>query len=369
MRESGFFATSTEASRKKHRIVAKYFGGWANVVLPAARAREGMIMYADLFSGPGKYEDGTPSTPLLILEHAIATPALHNTLRILFNDEDADHINALKRHIAALPGIEHLKHYPKFYTRSIGRESIARIKRINAPTLFFADPFGYEGISIDLIAAALSHWGSDFLFFFNYNRINMHLGNDVMHEPINEFFTPDRATELREVVARLRPAEREAAILNAMRGSVEALGAKVEKFTYRSKTGTRPTHHLMCASKHRNGIALFKEISAKESTRIDDNVPSLTHDPADDPQQGVLFSQITDLEDELLETFAGKKNLTAEQIYHDHHNNRPYVLKNYRQALLHLVESGAIAVDPPAAARQKPGTLPATARLTFPSAG
>jgi hypothetical protein len=38
-------------------------------------------------------------------------------------------------------------------------------KRIDVPTLFFADPWGYEGVSIDLIEAALSHWGSDFLFF------------------------------------------------------------------------------------------------------------------------------------------------------------------------------------------------------------
>jgi len=217
---------------------------------------------------------------------------------------------------------------------------VARIRRTDAPTLFFADPFGYEGISIDLIEAALSYWGSDFVFFFNYNRINMHLVNDVMHAPINEFFQPERAAELRQAVARLRPTEREADILKAMRNAIKELGASVEQFTYRSKTGTRPTHHLMCVSKHRHGIALFKEIRAKESTRIDDNVPSLDHNACTNPAQPMLFSLSEALEDDLKATYAGKKNLTAEQIYHDHHNGKPYVLKNYKQALLHLEEVG-----------------------------
>jgi hypothetical protein len=35
----------------------------------------------------------------------------------------------------------------------------------------------------------------------------------------------------------------------------------------------------VCVSKHHQGIALFKEISAKESTRFDDNVPSLDYNP------------------------------------------------------------------------------------------
>ena len=60
-------ATPTEASLKKHRIVSKYFGGWANIVLPQTKAREGKLKYIDLFCGPGQYRDGTRSTPLLIL--------------------------------------------------------------------------------------------------------------------------------------------------------------------------------------------------------------------------------------------------------------------------------------------------------------
>jgi hypothetical protein len=43
MAEVSFFDAPTVASCKKHRIVSKYFGGWANIVLPQARTHEGRI--------------------------------------------------------------------------------------------------------------------------------------------------------------------------------------------------------------------------------------------------------------------------------------------------------------------------------------
>ena len=62
----------------------------------------------------------------------------------------------------------------------------------------------------------------------------------------------------------------------------------------------------MCVSRHKNGIALFKEISAKESSPSDDNVPSLQHNPGAEDGQQLLFSPIIDLENDLLISFAGK---------------------------------------------------------------
>lgn len=90
MADVAFFDTPTVASIKKHRIVSKYVAGWANIVLPQAKAREGRIMYVDLFCGPGQYEDGTPSIPLLILEHVIDTPVLCEHLQPVFNDKNKD---------------------------------------------------------------------------------------------------------------------------------------------------------------------------------------------------------------------------------------------------------------------------------------
>jgi three-Cys-motif partner protein len=165
--------------------------------------------------------------------------------QLFFNDEKPGFVEALTKEVADFPGIENLKYKPVFRAKSIDRGIIPKIREVKVPTLFFADPWGYAGISVDLIEASIAHWGSDFLFFFNYNRINMNLGCEGMNGPINEFFSAERAEELRRTVERLRPAQREEAILKAMRGAIKNLGAQVGKFTYRSKTGSRSTHHLL----------------------------------------------------------------------------------------------------------------------------
>ncbi|MGI8960792.1 MAG: three-Cys-motif partner protein TcmP [Bryobacteraceae bacterium] len=212
-------------------------------------AREGKIRYLELYSGPGSYRDGTRSTPLLVLDHIIKTPALRDAVELVFNDENSDFLSELEKHISETPDAETLRYKPVFRNRVVGRDIVPLIEQIDVPTLFFADPWGYQGVSMDLVEASLSHWGSDFMFFFNYNRINMNLSCEAMNGPINEFFRAELAQKLRETISRLRPAQREEAILKAMQGAIKELGAQVGKFTYRSETGARPTHHLMCVSK------------------------------------------------------------------------------------------------------------------------
>jgi three-Cys-motif partner protein len=365
MADDSFFDSPTEASIKKQRIVSKYFGGWANIILPKTKSKEGRLRYVDFFSGPGRYLDGSPSTPLLILDHVIKTPALREVTQLYFNDENEKFIDKLENEVKKFPGVELLKHAPVFRSRAINRNVIPRIQKTKVPTLFFADPWGYKGISVDLIAAAIAYFGCDFLFFFNYNRINMNLGSEAMTEPINEFFTEARAETLRKAVASLRPAQREEAILREMKSAIRSLNAQVGIFTYRSETGARSTHHLLCVSRHKHGMALFKEISAKESTTFEEDVPSLEHDPSANPYQAGLFSPIAELGKELLTMFAGRV-MTLEQIYHEHHIGRRYIQRNYRQALLHLEDTDAISVDPPRASRPRGQSFPPDAKISFP---
>lgn len=192
----------------------------------------------------------------------------------------------------------------------------------------------------------------------------MNLGSEAMNPAIDEFFKPERAEELRKEVAQLQPREREDAVLKAMQAGMKELKAKVEKFTYRSKTGTRTTHHLMYVSRHRLGMSLFKEISAKESTSFHDDVSSLEHNPSDRHGQGILFSPLEQLEMDLRETFAGM-SLTTEQMYHQHHNGKPYVLKNYRQAILNLKEAGLVSIDPSFETHPHGESVPLNIPVTF----
>ena len=113
MVDNQFFEESREQSQIKARIVAKYFWAWAKVISPSTKQYGNRIAYIDLFAGPGRYEDGTLSTPLLVLQKAIEDPNMRDMLVTLFNDRDARNVGKLKEAIAALPGIETLKHAPQ----------------------------------------------------------------------------------------------------------------------------------------------------------------------------------------------------------------------------------------------------------------
>ena len=82
-----FFDDQKEQSFVKSTIVSKYFWAWAKVTTSVQNKYDSpdkRIAYIDLFAGPGRYEDNTKSTPLLVLEKAIANPQMaertHNLL-------------------------------------------------------------------------------------------------------------------------------------------------------------------------------------------------------------------------------------------------------------------------------------------------
>ena len=66
----------------------------------------------------------------------------------------------------------------------------------------------------------------------------------------------------------------------------------------------------------------------------------------------------------LLNEFAGK-NITMKQIFDNHHVNRPYVEKNYKDALKNLESEAKISVNPPATKRKK-NTMADKVEIFFP---
>jgi len=76
-----FFDEQLEQSQVKTAIVSKYFLAWAKVITGYLKDRKDKrIAYVDLFAGPGRYKDGAKSTPIFILEQAVAEPMLRDNL-------------------------------------------------------------------------------------------------------------------------------------------------------------------------------------------------------------------------------------------------------------------------------------------------
>ena len=377
MRGNSFFNESKERSQVKTRIVEKYFWAWAKVIISAVKKRKkNKIGYVDLFAGRGRYEDGTDSTPLLVLRKASEDDDIRNMLVSVFNDVNPEYVQDLRDAIDSSPEVSMLKWKPRVYNREVNEE-IAKVfePMKTIPTLFFVDPFGYKGVSIQLISSFLRNWGCDCIFFFNYNSINRSIKIRSVEGHINGLFGKERADELRSLPPSMSSSDRELFIIEAISQSLkEKAGQYVLPFRFKDERGTRSSHHLIFVSKNRTGYEIMKKIMANESTDSDRGVPSFEYNPATH-HQSLLFEYsrpLDDLADMLMEYYAGK-TVTVKQIFDQHYNRfsvgRRYIKKSYQECLTKLEADGKIQAEPPASNRQKRKgkvTFGPKVKVTFP---
>lgn len=364
-----FFEEIKEQSLVKATIVRKYFHAWAKVIIRYAKKYNKNIGYIDLFAGRGCYEDGTASTPIQILETAIQNPDMRDMLITVFNDKDLENMRLLKTAISELPGIETLKHEPVIISEEICDKVVRDFEKINfIPTLFFVDPYGYKGLSLDLFNSILKDWGCDCIFFFNYNRISPGLNNPIVKNHMDALFGARRAEKLRNKLISIDPRERELAIIEEIAQALKEGGKYVLPFRFKNDKGNRTSHHLIFVSKHQLGYGIMKEIMAKESSPSSfmQGVPSFEYSPATS-RQVLLFDlarPLEDLEEILLNDFAGR-TIKMREIYETHNIDKPYVLKSYKQVLLQLEAQRKIKTNPPAEQRRK-NTFGDKVEVTFP---
>ena len=367
-----FFNETREQSRVKSAIVSKYFVAWAAVVRSVQGRRAGVndkIAYIDLFSGPGKYDDGTLSTPVSILSKAIADDKIRDRLVTFFNDSNDHFASSLRDVIAQIPGIKTLKYPPEVGCFEVGQGVVDWLESNKLiPSLVFLDPWGYKGLSLDLVIAATKDWGCDTIFFFNYNRVNMGLNNPFVEEHMEALFGVEQSQKLRQQIAGLLPDERELRIVGNLCEVLADGGRYVLHFRFKGDSGKRTTHHLVFVTKHHRGYGIMKEIMAKESSGVEQGVASFEYNPVDRRQvkQILLLAELAprpldELAGMLLEAYAGK-TVRMIEIYEDHNMGRPYIKSNYKQALLKLEVDGAISVP-----KHKKGTFGDNVRATFPA--
>ena len=364
-----FFDEQLEQSQVKTAIVSKYFLAWAKVISGYLKAKKDKrIAYIDLFAGPGRYKDGAKSTPIFILEQAIAEPLLRDNLVALFNDGDEENTSSLKKAIAEVKGIEKLKHKPQVDTEEIGEEIVKEFEEMNLiPTLMFVDPWGYKGLSLKLINSVLKDWACECVFFFNYTRINMGLSNELVKEHMEALFGEERAAKLTKKLEPMGPDERELTIVEQICEALLEMGGKfVLPFVFKNGKGTRTKHHLIFVSKHPLGYDIMKQVMAKESSSHEQGVPSFEYSPATE-KQPMLFAlsrPLDDLEGMLLDEFAGQ-TLTMREIYDKHNYGRRYISKNYKDVLTKMELAGKIKAKPSHVERKK-NTFADHVEVTFP---
>jgi three-Cys-motif partner protein len=349
-----FFDTQSAASAIKTRITATYFDTWASIVLPTAIRMGNKIAYRDLYCGPGRYGDNQKSTPLLILEKAIQKPELAKHLVTIFNDGKPKFTAALRKEIDALPGIEKLAHAPHVVTNKVG-EDIEEyyLTTSTIPSFTFLDPFGYIGLTQNLIKGVTKDFACDCLFFFNYRRINSALGTPIFRERMGQIFGNDRALKLEKKLQAIGSGnavhKREELIFADLVDALkEVQDVYVRRFRFMS--GKRVSHMLVFVTKHPLGDLIMNDIMAKEGYRDDMDISSYTYSANPPPANKLWFTEFEALKNLLCDEYEGQ-TLSMGDIHKDHCPGKDYYGANYKDALNDLEAEGRITSSKPLAKR------------------
>ena len=311
--------------------------------------------------------------PFLILEKAIENPKLRTNLITLFNDQDKVSAEKLKQKLREIPSIDTLKHQPRVMNHVVGEEFTREFNSLKIiPSVVFLDPWGYKGLSLDLINSILQHHGCECIIFFNFNRINLAISNPLVQQTMNELFGETRANQLRKRVEGLEPEKRELAILETFSEAIkEKHGKFVLPFKFEFDDLPRTSHYIIFASKNQTGHKIMKDIMASAGFSDEDDVPTLAYYKPNSkmPAKFEFARPFSSLGDLLCTKFAGQ-TLTMHDVYLKHNVGEPFLEKHYKTKLVELEKENRIKADPPAMMRQKRNGKPTMAdkvKITFPA--
>ena len=344
-----FFADQSEQSAVKAHIVSSYFSAWSRVI----QKWNTPMAYIDLFCGPGKYENDKPSAPLLIVQNTLANPALLHKMSFVFNDKDSNNTTMLQQSISQLDENAKLKGRLQFYNETVEQDFYSRLNiPANMPVLSFVDPFGYKGLTMNLINRLIKNSGSDCIFFFNYNRINMALSsNTKFDEHLKSLFGDNRTAELKKQLAHQPPERREPIVLNALIDALrENKSNYVLPFKFYSTEMLRTSHFIIFVTKHPLACKIMKQIMYSNSAKDSDGVATFSFE--DSRNFGAGFEQLTifdrpiqSLRDDILRKYTGR-TVSVGSICNDVDCDfsSHFVSKNVKDLLKELELEGKISV-------------------------
>lgn len=367
-----FFEVPRPHTVVKAELVAKYFEPWSRII---RKRTTGRMVYLDLFAGPGRFGDGTPSTPLLVLARAVDDPELSRRIQLVLNEGDEGHAAALRAEIAAFPGVERLTYPPRILCDRVGTETVPALRHARScPTLSFVDPYGVAGLTQNLLHSLYSGWGCDCIFFLNYSRLTRDLQHPYMAANVQALLGEGKTSALRAAVSGHDPGSRRRKILAAVEASLAAEGALVHRLGLARDGADALPFYVFFVTKNATALGVMKEIMARVGRSDADGVPDFEYRPQR-PQQGSLFAPraLDRLKDSLLESYAGTSLAVADVVARHTGSlaGREFVAQNYKSALLELETCGRIECCPSLAQRPRRNGRPTMAdsvTVTFPPA-
>lgn len=182
-----FFAVQKEKSKIKTLIVTEFFKAYFPIINSVFKKD---VWYIDLFCGPGRYDDGNPSTPIVLLDvvERFKSDDIRQKLRIVFNDHDAKLVEKLRNNLSGHPVLSKLKYQPEILNLKAADIDLSLYTQGQNPIFSFVDPWGYKDVSAAQVWKLVKNIGSDCVLFFNSDRILQDINKPANKSDFEEIF-------------------------------------------------------------------------------------------------------------------------------------------------------------------------------------
>jgi three-Cys-motif partner protein len=301
---SPFFVSKKAAAVLKHEILNRYVVPFASKV--GRYAPDGRVVYLDSYAGPGRYEDGTPGSPALILE-AAAKVADFRRLECYFVERGRKNYRSLSQLVTeaqsqgltahALQGRAE-RHLDSILDRAAG-----------SPLFAFLDPFGL-GLSFDSLTRHIfgtrtqqgltGRQPTEVLLNFNANAVRR-IGGLLTSDKES----PGKPATLSAMDAAcggswwrsqyLEATDSRDAVQRVTHGFVErvrqAIGAGAAAIEVRNRAHHQVAYYLVLFTRHRDGLWLFGEAVS----RAQEEWRRVQLPPAED---GMLWNPVDSFDEE-----------------------------------------------------------------------
>ena len=345
-------------SRAKHEILRRYMQAWVAIL---AQGGYPELIYIDGFAGPGRYSKGEDGSPVIALKVALDHQGrVGSTISFLFVEEREDRAEVLREVLAEIDRparfVVQVPRDAKF-DQAVGNflDSYLAKGQHPPPIFAFIDPFGWSGVSFQVVKRILSFQSCEVLVTFMYEEINRFIGLPEQAHNFDAFFGTGT---WREGIGLPDPRQRNRHFHDLYMNQLhQAAGARyVRSFEMRNNSDLTD-YYLFYATNSLLGLKKMKE----SMWRVDLS-GEFSFSDATDPRQLVLFAKEPDvdiLKRQIIGRFGGQET-TVGAIEEFVVTETAFRETHYKRLVLRPLElsqsPGLLIIDPPA--KRKPGTYP-----------
>ena len=207
---SGDYWKYNEHTLFKHRILRYYLSIWSSKLGSVSED----LGFWDCFAGRGTYAKGQPGSPIIALEESQNCWNAKRQIKLscVFVEKGKSNFEKLQETLRAMYGdlenerwFAYNSDYAEIYKRALSGEISELRYLITKPTLFFLDPIGFKGMSLDVVKKMMSKRSCEVLITLMVENIKRHRKNPATMTHFKKMFGVDDLSKLDQICKNSRP--------------------------------------------------------------------------------------------------------------------------------------------------------------------